>query len=251
MVPSWGSLHIGMNHPAIEPVGESVSNTELFRRLAAAMGFDEPEMYESDDALVATVLAPLGESAIEALRLEGHIRIDVPEDLRPFAEGDFPTPSGKAELYSETLARQGHDPLPNYTAPREGPGGDPSLTDRFPLVLLTPKVHTRFLNSSYSHLPKHGPLEGEPYVELCAGDAADRGIADGDMVRVWNDRGELRLSARITDRLRLGVAAVPFGWWREHHDGGRGTANSLTNDMLSDWGGGVAFHDTLVQVARV
>ncbi len=251
VVPSWGSLHIGINHQAIEPLGEAVSNTELFRRLAGAMGFTDPELFEDDETLLATAVAPLGDEAIDALHRDGHIRIDVDEDLRPFAEGGFPTPSGKTELYSEKLTRQGHDIMQNDTDPREGPGGYPELTSRFPLVLLTPKVHTRFLNSSYSQLPKHGPLEGRPYVELCAHDAATRGLGDGDEVRVWNDRGELRLAVKITERLRPGVAAVPFGWWREHHEGARGTANSLTNDTLSDWGGGVAYHDTLVEVARV
>ena len=114
--------------------------------------------------------------------------------------------------------------------------------------MLTPKHHTRFLNSSYSHLPKHGRLEGQPFVELDDDDASERGIADGDTVRVWNDRGELTLTARITKRLRPGVVAVPFGWWSHQH-GGEGTANSLTSDTLTDWGGGVAYADTLVQVA--
>ena len=120
----------------------------------------------------------------------------------------------------------------------------------YPLALLTPKHHTRFLNSSYSHLPKHGPLEGGPFVELDEADASTRGIVDGDTVRVWNDRGALTLTARISKRLRPGVVAVPFGWWSSQH-GGEGTANSLTSDTLTDWGGGVAYGDTLVQVAAL
>jgi anaerobic selenocysteine-containing dehydrogenase len=245
-VTSWGSLHVGLNRPAIEPLGEAVSNTELFRRLSGAMGFTEPELFETDEAMLDSVLAPLGDALRADLDRDGFVRIQEADDLRPYAEGGFDTPSGKAELYSETLARQGHDPLPAYQPPAEGPGGDPALTSRFPLVLISPKTHTRFLNTSYSHLPGHGDREGGNRIELDAVDAGARGIADGDAVRVFNDRGSLTLTARLVERLRPGLAAVPFGWWDA--DAAGGTANSLANDTLTDWGGGVAFYDTLVQV---
>jgi anaerobic selenocysteine-containing dehydrogenase len=177
------------------------------------------------------------------------LRLTLPDDLRPHAEGGFPTASGKAELFSAALAEQGQPALPTYLPARESVDGEPELAARFPLALLTPKHHTRFLNSSYSHLPRHGPLEGQPFLELDEADALGRGIADGDSVDVWNDRARLTLPARITKRLRPGVVAVPFGWWSDQH-GEPATANSLTNDTLTDWGGGVAFSDTLVQVAR-
>jgi anaerobic selenocysteine-containing dehydrogenase len=114
---------------------------------------------------------------------------------------------------------------------------------------MTPKHHTRFLNSGYSHLPKHGPAEGGPFVELDAADAAARGLGEGDCARVFNDRATLELPVRISHRLRPGVAAIPWGWWRHQHPDGM-VANSLTNDTLTDWGGGVAFSDTLVEVER-
>ena len=245
VVPSWGHLYLGWNEPAIAPLGESVPNTELWRRLARAMGFTEPELFESDESLLMSALRDVD---LERLRTEGVVRLSLPEDLRPYATGGFPTATGRAELCSEAMAREGLPELPTYTPGREGLGGDVDLLARYPLALLTPKHHTRFLNSSYSHLPKHGPLEGQPFVELDDDDASERGIADGDTVRVWNDRGELTLTARITKRLRPGVVAVPFGWWSHQH-GGEGTANSLTSDTLTDWGGGVAYADTLVQVA--
>src|SRR5690606_2492641 len=136
-----------------------------------------------------------------------------PDDGRPFADGRFPTPSGKVELVSETLAAMGQPALPTFVPPREGPHGDPALAARYPLQLLTPKHHTRFLNSSYSALPKHGPFEGQPFVELDAADAARRGLAEGDLARVFNDRASLELPVRVTARVRPGVVAVPFGWW--------------------------------------
>ena len=247
VVTSWGHLYVGWNEPAIAPLGESVPNTELWRRLARAMGFTEPELFESDESLLASALRDMD---VEQLREQGFVRLSLPEDLRPYAEGGFPTTSGRIELSSEALARAGHPALPTYTPAREALGGDPELLASYPLALLTPKHHTRFLNSSYSHLPKHGPLEGGPFVELDEADASTRGIVDGDTVRVWNDRGALTLTARISKRLRSGVVAVPFGWWSSQH-GGEGTANSLTSDTLTDWGGGVAYGDTLVQVAAL
>jgi len=246
VVTAWGHLYVGWNEAAIEPVGESVSNSELHRRLAAAMGFTEPELFEDDLSVLRSAMPSID---VDALQEHGLHRVAYPEDGRPFGDGVFPTKSGKVELVSDGLVRMGQPTLPTYVAPRESLGGDAELGARHPFALLTPKHHTRFLNSSYSHLPKHGPLEGGPFVELCAEDAAALSIADGDDVRVWNDRASLTVPARISTRLRSRVVAIPWGWWGAAHVDGR-TANSLTNDTLTDWGGGVAFGDTLVSIAR-
>jgi anaerobic selenocysteine-containing dehydrogenase len=246
VVPAWGHLWLGWNEAAIEPVGESCSNTELFRRLAGAMGLTEPALFDDDETLLAQALG--AKVDLDELRRVGWLRVPYPEDGRPWGAGVFPTPSGKVELVSETLAAMGQPALPTFVPPREGPHGDADLAARYPLQLLTPKHHSRFLNSSYSPLPKHGPAEGAPFVELDAGDAEQRGLADGDRARVWNDRASLELPVRVSGRLRPGVVAVPFGWWGTQHDDGR-TANSLTNDTLTEWGGGVAYSDTLVEVA--
>jgi anaerobic selenocysteine-containing dehydrogenase len=248
VVTPWGSLYLGLNRPAIAPPGEAVPNTELFRRLSTAMGYSEPELQQSDEALLEQVLAPLDPTMRADLDRDGFVRVLPEEDLRPYANGGFETPSGKAELFSERLAREGHDPLPDHVPPIEGAGGDPALTSRFPLVLITPKQHTRFLNTSYTHLPGHGDREGGNRLELDRFDARARGIADGDQVRVFNDRASLTLEARVVVRLRPGLVSIPFGWWDA--DAAGGTANSLCNDTLTDWGGGVAFYDTLVEVER-
>jgi anaerobic selenocysteine-containing dehydrogenase len=248
VVTAWGHLYLGWNEPAIEPRGEAVPNTELWRRLARVMGFDDPALQATDDELLDTALRPLADDQRDILRRDGFVRLPLPEDLLPYADGHFPTATGRVELYSERLAAEGHDPLPTWLPPREGPGGDPELLAQYPLALMTTKSRSRFLNSSYSHLPKHGPLEGEPRLEIDAVDASARGITDGQAVRVWNDRGAVVVRAAVSDRVRPGMVSLPFGWWRQHH-GGTGSANSLTNDALTDWGGGVAFHDTLVEVA--
>jgi anaerobic selenocysteine-containing dehydrogenase len=246
VVPSWGHLYLGWNEAAIEPVGESVSNSELHRRLAAAMGFTEPELYEDDLTVLRAALPTVD---LDALRCNGFIRVPYPHDGRPFGDGVFPTRSGRVEFVSQGLVALGRPALPTFVAPRESPGGDPELARRFPFQLLTPKHHTRFLNASYSHLPKHGPLEGGPFIEICPSDAAALAVTDGQQMRVWNDRASLQLPARISTRLRAGVVAIPWGWWQHQHSDGR-AANSLTNDTLTDWGGGVAFSDTLVAVEK-
>ena len=151
---------------------------------------------------------------------------------------------------SSAAAALGLDPLPGYRPAREGPDGDAELHRRFPLQLLTPKTHPGFLNSSYSHLPKHGLLEGGPTLEMHGDDLRARGLDDGDRVRVWNDRGSVEVTVRNSARVRAGVVATGFGWWSAHEPHGC-WANSLTSDELADWGGGVAFHDTLVQVSRL
>ena len=195
---AWGHLWMGWNEPAIAPLGEACSNTELFRRLAAAMGYDEPALFDDDATLLAQALG--NKVDLDELRRVGWVRVPYPDDGRPWGSGEFPTPSGKVELSSERLVAMGQPALPTFVPPREGPHGDAELHARFPLQLMTPKHHTRFLNSGYSHLPKHGPAEGAPFVELDAADAAARGLADGDAARVWNDRASVELPVRVTDR---------------------------------------------------
>jgi anaerobic selenocysteine-containing dehydrogenase len=250
VVPAWGHLYLGWNEAAIAPVGESVSNTELFRRLARAMGFTEPELVTSDDELMAAALHQLDDDVLARLQTDGFIRIGLPDPLLPYAEGDFDTPSGKALIRNDDLAALGVPTVPTFVPATESPAGDPDLARRFPLVMLTTKSHGRFLNSSYSHLPKHGPLEGVPQLDIHADDAAARGIDDGDEVRVFNDRGSLRLVARVSTRVRPGLVTVPFGWWMHQHVDGN-VANSLTNDTLTDFGGGVSYHDNLVEVVAL
>jgi anaerobic selenocysteine-containing dehydrogenase len=246
----WGHLWVGYNEAAIQPMGDACSNTELFRRLAAAMELDEASLYDDDETLIRAALPTID---LDELRRERWLRAPYPDDGRPFGDPagstPFPTPSGKVEFASSRLEAMGQPRVPTYLAPSEALGGDPELRSRFPFQLLTPKNHTRFLNSGYAQLPKHGPAEGTPFVEMCAADADTLGVTDGEPVRVVNDRGALDVDVRVSTRLRPGVVAIPFGWWDADHRGG-GVANSLTNDTLTDWGGGVAFSDTLVSIER-
>jgi anaerobic selenocysteine-containing dehydrogenase len=247
----WGHLWVTYNEAAIAPLGEACNNTELFRRIAAAMQLDEASLYDDDETLMRSALPTID---LDELRREQWLRARYPDDGRPFGEPGgatpFPTDSGKVEFASARLEAIGQPRVPTFVAPRESLGGDEALTSRFPIQLLTPKHHSRFLNSGYAHLPKHGPAEGGPFVELCGPDGEAIGLADGDLARVENDRASIEVVVRISERMRPGVAAIPFGWWGDHHRDGR-VANALTSDTLTDWGGGVAFSDTLVAITPV
>lgn len=244
VMPAWGHLYLGWNHKAIEPLGESVSNTELFRRLAKTMGYTEPELFASDDELLATCIRGID---VDTLKERGWIRLPLPEDLRPFADG-FPFPDRRHPFANSDLERAGHGRLPTYTPASEGAVG---AGGRYPLSLMSPKFHQRFLNASYSHLEGHATPEGEMFCELHPDDAAERNIADGDEVEVFNDRARLRAVARVSDspRTRAGLVIVPFGWVGDRTRDGL-AVNDLTNDTAADWGGGVAFFDTSVEVSK-
>jgi anaerobic selenocysteine-containing dehydrogenase len=242
---SYGHLYAVANNPAIAPVGESLPNSEVFRRLAARLGFTEPCFLDSDEDICRTALASTQPRMKgidwEGMKRAGWQRLDVPERFAPFAEGGFPTPSGKCEFYSAALERQGLDPLPFYNPPAEGaaPGE---------LQFISPPARN-FLNSSFAHLKRFRDLEGEPRLEMHSRDAAARGIRDGDLVRVHNARGGLRLRARVNDKPRPGVVVAPSVWWKKHSPDG-GNANNLTAQRIADLGGGATFYDCRVQVER-
>ncbi len=242
---SYGHLYAVANNPAIAPVGESLPNSEVFRRLAARMGFDEPCFRDSDEDICRTALASTQPRMRgidwEGMKKSGWQRLDVPARFAPFAEGGFPTPSGKCEFYSAALEQQGIDPLPFYNPPAE-----PAAAGE--LQFISPPARN-FLNSSFAHLKRFRDLEGEPRLELHSADAAARGIRDGDLVRVFNARGSLRLRARVNDRPRRGVVVAPSVWWKKHSPD-RGNANNLTAQRISDLGGGATFYDCRVQVER-
>jgi anaerobic selenocysteine-containing dehydrogenase len=251
---SWGHTYLTLNRPAIAPRGEAIPNSELFRLLAARLGLNEPYFRDSDEDLIRQALASnhpyLQGITFERLLEEGWVPLNVPETWRPFANGGFPTPSGKCEFYSASLASRGIDPLPVYVPAEESPAGDSGLATRYPLRLITSKSALHFLNSSYANLPRHLQAEREPLLEMHPDDAASRGIEDHDLARIFNDRGTVQMRVQVGNRIRPGVVAMPSGWWASLNSG-ESSANALTADELTDWGGGGSFHDTLVEVMRL
>ncbi len=242
---SYGHLYMLANNPAIAPVGEALPNSEIFRRLAARMGFDEPCFRDSDEDICRSALA--GKADWEALKRDGWQRLAVPQRFAPFAQGGFPTPSGKCEFHSAWLQQQGVDPLPFYNPPVEV--ADEALAERYPLAFLSPPAR-HFLNSSFANLPRFREFEREPHLDMHAQDAAARGIQDGDLVRVYNARGSYTLRARINGKPRLGVVVAPSVWWKKYSPDGR-NANNVTSQRTTDLGGGATFYDCRVEVERV
>ncbi len=247
---SYGHLYVMANNAAIAPVGESLPNVEVFRRLAARMGFEEECFRDSDDELARQAIgsghANLAGMSWESLKRDGWQRLALPKTFAPFAQGGFHTPSGKCEFYSAALLGQGIDPLPFYNPPAEAPASNPLLARKYPLSFLSPPVRN-FLNSSFANLPRFRDAEGEPSLELHSADAAQRGIADGATVRVYNDRGSYTLKARVNDKPRRGVVVAPSLWWKKFARDRR-NANDLTSQRTADLGGAATFYDCLVEV---
>ena len=253
LVKPYGHYYLVYNEPAIAPLGEAKPNWEVFKLLAARMGFDDACFGDTDKDIIRDALAadyePLKGITLERLERDGWARMNLPETFAPFAEGGFLTPSGKCEFYSEALEREGLDPLPAYIPPRESPATSPELASRYPLQLISPPANS-FLNTTFSHLASFLKSERQPFIQLHAEDAARRGINDGDAVRVWNDRGECQLVARITDRVKPGVAVALSIWWNKLSPG-RTNVNQTVSQALTDIGAGATFYDNLVEVGRI
>ena len=248
---AYGHLYVMANSPAIAPLGESLANSEVFRRLAARMGFAEDCFRDSDEDICRQALESSKPAmrGIEwdSLKARGWQRLAVPERFAPFAQGGFGTPSGKCEFYSETAKAMGMDPLPAYVPPRESVQSNPGLAAKYPLAIISPP-NRHFLNSSFANLPFAIAEAGEPSLDINPKDAAARGVRDGDRVRIFNDRGAFTARAFVGERAREGVVVALSVWWRKLAADGR-NANDVTSQALSDMGGGATFYDCLVEVA--
>ena len=177
------------------------------------MGYDDPVFTTTDAVLAETAVAPLGADRVAELKSRGWLRLDGPDDVLPYADGGFETGSGKVEFFSAEQEAEGLDPLPAYRPAREGPQGDATVLNHYPLILLTAKGAHHFLNSGYVHVERAVRAEREPLLDIHPVDAELRGVVDRHSVRVFNDRGSLTLHARVSDRVRPGVVSVPSGWW--------------------------------------
>lgn len=264
---SWGHLYLTLNTPAVAPLGEAVPNTELFRRLAARMGFTEDCFTATDEELLANSFdwsAPaLSGITLETLRQTGWARLNLPDPdhYAPHAEGNFPTASGKVELRSSLAEQAGNfvtplfrqgcaerqpggvvDPLPHYIPPEEPASG-------YRLVLVSPKSHA-YLNSSAADMPAQRRVQGEPALLLHPEDAGERGIGDGEYVRVFNDRGEFVVQAQISTDVAPGVVMSPLGAWRRHSKA-QATVNAVTPFRFADLGNAPTFSDTRVEVELI
>jgi anaerobic selenocysteine-containing dehydrogenase len=249
---AYGHYYLQISNQAIAPVGESKSNVEMFSQLAQRMGFDEPCFRESVAEMIDGALASsdpwLKGITRQRLEAEGHIRLNFgAEHFTPFAEGNYPTPDGKARIYNPDLTKLGLDPVVKFVAPTESRHSEHAR--KYPLELLARKADN-FLNSSFCNVPSLQPLEPKTNkLEINHSDAQPRGIAHGDVVRLFNDRGEVRLTAHVNGVVRPGVVATRLNWSKLMPDGIG--INALTSERLNDLGGGPTFYSCLVEVEKV
>jgi anaerobic selenocysteine-containing dehydrogenase len=247
---SYGHHYVTLNQPSIEPLGDALPNSEIFRRLAARMGLDEP-MFRDDD--VTLIRQALGGSrgrlegiTFETLCEKGWVRLNLPKPYLPYADGGFTTPSDKCELYSQRMADMGLDPLPAFTPPYEFPEEVPALAERYPLTLISSPAH-QFLNSTFVNVESLRRAANEPECLLHPVDAERRGIAVGARVVVHNDRGAFTAVARVEEGIRPGVVWAPSIWWGKFAADGA-NANQTTSQRETDMGHGPVFYDNLVEV---
>jgi anaerobic selenocysteine-containing dehydrogenase len=254
---AYGHTYLQISNQAIEPLGESRSNTDMFRDLAQRMGFTDDCFQQSTDDVIDATLARgenqhipngwerwMGGMTRERLEKEGHIRLNLGEGpFLPFAKGGFATASGKAELYSENLAARGMDPVVSFVPPEESRLSEGAK--KFPLELLSRKADN-FLNSSFTNIPSIQKMEQPELLEISTADAQRRNIHEGDWVRVFNQRGEVRLRAHVNGAVQPGVVAARLNAARFAPDGN--SINVLTSEKLTDIGGGATFYSCLVEI---
>ncbi len=271
IILSWGHNYLTYNEKCVEPPGECLSNAEIFRQLARRMGYTEPRLHWSDSECLEHFIAwdapACAGITLERLRREGFARLALGavDERAPHREGNFPTPSGKCEFKSSIAvhgnfvappfrqmyeAMQGGEPvddLPDYVPSRESPHSNPTLAARYPLNIVSPKSHG-FLNSCYGNIENKQKGQGEQFVLINAADAAPRAIAEGDVVRVFNDRGGFEGRAQVCDDVNPGVVVATLGYWRQLN---RGTVNIVSSAEFANLGHAPSFSDNLVEVAKV
>jgi molybdopterin guanine dinucleotide-containing S/N-oxide reductase-like protein len=250
---AYGHYYLQMSNQALEPLGECRSNVDLFQALAQRMGFDDDCFRDSVDDMIDQALNAanpwLKGMTRQRLENEGHIRLNFegngapPKPFLPWAEGNFRTPSGKAELYNEHLKEQGLDPVASFVPPVES--RHTAEAKAFPLELLARKADN-FLNSTFSNVPSVQSMEETGLLEISRSDAEKRGIRDGDTVRVFNKRGEIQLKARVDGKVSAGVVAAKLNWAKLTP--GNLNINVLTSEKLTDLGNSAVFYSVLVEV---
>jgi anaerobic selenocysteine-containing dehydrogenase len=250
LMRAYGHLYLNLCQPAIAPLGEARPNIEVMNALAKQMGYEDDVFDETAERIIRGALETdhpaMRGITFEYLQAHGFAKLNT-QALGTGLMPAFQTRSGKNEHYSEQAALEGYDPLPGYEPPAESAEADPDLAREFPINLLSPAAH-HFLNSTFSNVESLQRSEREPRIWIHPRDAASRGVAEGDLLRVWNQRGDTLLRAVVSENVKPGVAWSPSLWW--HRDSPGGNVNVLTSDRVSDMGGGSTFHTNLVQFEK-
>jgi anaerobic selenocysteine-containing dehydrogenase len=269
MILSWGHLYLTYNEKCADSPGEAIPNNEIFRRLAALMGYEEDNFKWSDSECLEHYVdwdSPACEGIdLAYMRKHGFARLTVgtKDDRAPHKEGNFPTPSGKCEfkvegatnfvagpfrqMYEGFQSGEPLDSLPDYLPSRETVDTNPELAKQYPLSIISPKSHG-FLNSCFANMENKIKGQGEQFVLINAADADARGIENGNIVRVFNGRGAFEGLANITDDVNTGIVVATLGYWRQLN---KGTVNCISSAEFGDMGHSTSFSDNLVEVALV
>ncbi|MFC4811282.1 molybdopterin-containing oxidoreductase family protein [Paenibacillus sp. GCM10023250] len=237
---SYWHHYVQIQEPVVAPHGESKSNTEVFRLLARAMGYEDEALRDGDYDMIAQALdnpanPNLRDITLDTLREKQFAKADI----KPVLEGKLRTPSGRIELYSAAMERQGFPPMPTYM---------PLVEEGTHPFLFIPTANHNFLNSTFAHNDKHMAMEKTPKLYMNAADAEALGIRDGDAVKVWNGRGECELTAAVGEDVLPGVV-VSQGLWADGKDR-KAVVNALTPDRVADMGQGATFFSGRVSVAK-
>ena len=252
---AYGHWHFNLNKAVIEPLGESCANTELFRRMAQKMGYVEESdnaFTQTDEEMIRDILFdeevnPLMEGiTYEQLEKNGWARASDKSKRRDFLNIGWPTASKKIEIFSQTLADEGQDPLPTYNPEIEGQE-DPKRKD-YPIQVLSSAAHY-FIGDSFQSVPRLQAMMSRPTVEMSVNDAKERGIEDGDLVRLYNDRGETYCYAVIINGLIDGVCATQKQFKGSNTPGGV-NVNVLNSEMLTDFGLSPTFYSCLAEIEK-
>ncbi|MDC6466858.1 molybdopterin-dependent oxidoreductase [Methylophilaceae bacterium] len=269
MILSWGHLYLTYNAKCVESPGEAISNNEIFRRLAKRLGFEEDNFKWNDTECLENYVdwdSPACEGIdLDYMKKHGYARLTVgtKDNRAPHKEGNFPTPSGKCEfrlvgaknfvagpfrqMYEGFQPGQDIPELPDYVASKETATGSPELFKKYPLNILAPKSHG-FINSCYANIDNKLKGQGEQFVLINQVDAMDRGIQEGEMIRVFNDRGSFDALAKITPDVGKGVVVATLGYWRQLNNG---TVNSVSSSAFGDMGNAQTSHDCLVEARAI
>ncbi len=270
MILSWGHLYLTYNEKCVEAPGEALPNYEIFRRLAKLMNYNDEQFSWSDSECLSNYVdwtAPASQGiTLDYLKENGFARLNVGcKDTRaPHKQGNFPTASGKCEfilkdaknfvagpfrqMYDDYQPGENLPELPDYNPPNESKFTNPDLAEKYPLNIISPKSHA-FLNSCYANMKDKQDVQGEQFVLINEIDAYNRNVKNGDMVRVFNERGSFEGNVKITDDVSAGIIVATLGYWRQLNESG--TVNSISTAKLADMGNAPTFSDNLVEVTRI
>ncbi len=252
---SYGYYHYAMNLPVIAPLGESVSNSELFRRLARGMDYVESSgdaFTQSDEDIIRChFLDGTKNALVDGIRYEdllanGWARANYDHPARQWLKIGWPTPDGRIQIWSDALAAEGQDPLPVHHMEMEGQE-DP-LRERYPLQVLSTASHY-FIGDSFQTVERLQAMQSRPSFELNPGEAARRGIADGDLCRLYNDRGETFGYALVLEGMLPSVVGTQKQFKGSNTPGGV-NVNALNTEVLSDFGFAPSFYSCLAEIEK-